>query len=178
MFSDEKWRPVPGLQGLYSCSNKGRFRSEPRTCKGNRDGVERIVRGRILSIIVDNLTSPNPTTRVQFRHDGKYIRYRIPLLYKKIWGSEITTSQVLASNADTLPNGVPVISIEPFGVFWSSSAAGEYFGGTGAAVRASAQKGRYALFHTAKPIKFRFLTDEELFKYRDIIQSRSYYVDK
>jgi hypothetical protein len=43
---DEIWKPVFGLEGLFSVSNLGRVRSEPRTCEAGR-GRTRRVPGRI-----------------------------------------------------------------------------------------------------------------------------------
>ncbi len=40
---DEKWLPIPGYEGMYSVSDQGRVRSEPRL-----DGRGRRIRGRIM----------------------------------------------------------------------------------------------------------------------------------
>ena len=44
----EIWRPIPGWEGLYSASDRGRIRSEARTIRVNGGNVLRRLPGRIL----------------------------------------------------------------------------------------------------------------------------------
>jgi NUMOD4 motif len=46
VMTDEIWRPVPGWDGYYSVSNRGRVRSEPRYVQRRTTRLR--VRGRIL----------------------------------------------------------------------------------------------------------------------------------
>lgn len=50
--SVEKWLPVRGYEGLYSVSNLGRVKSLDRR-NVNRDGVERLLRGKMLRLSRD-----------------------------------------------------------------------------------------------------------------------------
>lgn len=47
-ISNEEWRPIPGLHNIYSVSNIGRVRSEPRTTFNKGSGVAYRLKGRIL----------------------------------------------------------------------------------------------------------------------------------
>ena len=48
MFENEEWRDIPGYEGFYQASNKGRIRSVERIVKC-REGVNRRVPSKILS---------------------------------------------------------------------------------------------------------------------------------
>lgn len=49
MFSQEKWKPIPGYKGFYEVSDLGRVRSVPRKVDHGQSSAYRYVRGRILS---------------------------------------------------------------------------------------------------------------------------------
>ena len=58
----EEWRPIPGWEGLYSISSRGRVRSEERWVE-KRDGKKQPVRECVLT--------PQEWARVFLSRDGK-----------------------------------------------------------------------------------------------------------
>lgn len=64
----EAWRPVPGYEGRYEVSDRGRVRSLPR-----RDMRGRRIDSRLLSIN----THPSGHQSVKLSHDGKYCAAKV-----------------------------------------------------------------------------------------------------
>ena len=67
----EYWVPIPGYEGLYSASNRGRIRSEDRTLY-TKSGV-RQVKGRVLSLV----PMPDGYPAVTLCKDWKHTKRRV-----------------------------------------------------------------------------------------------------
>lgn len=71
-MSDERWLPVPGLEGRYSVSSHGRVRSEQRTVI-EKTGKAKRLKSKVLS------ACPNRGGYPSFKvsHDGRLIAVRV-----------------------------------------------------------------------------------------------------
>jgi hypothetical protein len=72
----EHWRPVPDWEGLYSVSNYGRIRSEPRNAYRVNTARGYTVRGRVLKPNAAggvNLSRPGARASVKCRRMAAYV---------------------------------------------------------------------------------------------------------
>jgi hypothetical protein len=83
-MTTEHWRPVPDWEGLYSVSNHGRVRSEPRYVY--RPGIARgyRVRGRVLK--------PNAAGGVNLSRPGARRSVKGHRLAAYVFGNEVTAA--------------------------------------------------------------------------------------
>ena len=171
MFTNEQWRPVPGFEGYYSISNKGRCRSELRKVT-DRNGRDYVVEGKILRIDILYGYRHHPVTRIRFCKGGKYTVCRIVKLMKDIWGMSITDDEVVLVNEDVLPYGIPVISDDPSCFFPNLESASKHLRINVISIRRSAMFARPVRCKDGRRIKFRLLTDEEKEEYKEFILNR------
>lgn len=171
MFTNEQWRPVPGFEGYYSISNKGRFRSEPRMVSDHNSRI-RSIPGKVLKIHILGLDKHNPQTRIRFCKYSKYTVCRIPELMMSIWGIHMTDDAVVLVNEDVLPYGIPVISDNPNCFFPNLTAASKHLGISTSAIRHSAMTEEPTRCRDGRRIKFRLLTDEEKEEYKEFLMNR------
>ncbi len=83
-MTDEIWRPVPGWEGLYSVSNRGRVRSEPRDVYRATIASGYWVRGRVLR--------PNAGGRVNLSRPGARKSITARRIAAAIFGNQIGRS--------------------------------------------------------------------------------------
>ncbi len=77
-MSVERWADIPGFEGLYQVSDKGRVRSVTRKVLRKTDGAEISVRGRILSLLLDDRFGGR--RKAGLRKDGQQRQYYVASL--------------------------------------------------------------------------------------------------
>lgn len=162
----EQWADIPGWRGQYQASNKGRIRSLPRTCEGNRWPRHR--EGQIRRVAISKRTTSSPVVSVQLFHEGARTTFRVNELVHMTWQIHLTTDQIILANEDNIPNGIPVICECPSCMFPSMSAAAAYFDVSASSIK-TALLGNRAVNTPKGHIKFRLLTPEEREEYRELL---------
>ena len=77
----EKWRDVPGYEGIYKISNRGRVLSVARV---NTSYFKRQLKN---TIVRPCQTSKKGPVRVQLCKDSKRALVNVDELYRRVWGT-------------------------------------------------------------------------------------------
>lgn len=81
MIDEERWVPIPGYEGYYSISNRGRVRSEARRVPATgyqwRDKPAKIIRTR---------TQARKSPAVYLSKDGDRKQIRVSVLMEEAFG--------------------------------------------------------------------------------------------
>lgn len=89
----ERWAPVPGYEGLYSVSDHGRLRSEPRRCKWHGT-ITRNVAGKILRVT----TLPSGYLQADLRRDNKAAHHYVHRLVLRAFVREPVAKEEACHN--------------------------------------------------------------------------------
>lgn len=112
---EERWKDIPGYEGLYQASNLGRIRSSVGKTTSNARFSKRVWRSRILKPKYITLSGGRGDLRIDLWKDGAHKNYLVSRLVALTWCDgytpEMTVNHIDGNYLNNLPNNLEWISL-------------------------------------------------------------------